>query len=141
MKKVTHIILSLAAFAGAIHKAPAAIVLASLSLLLVACGGKTQAEKNREEAERHGATLLDEARRALRAEDYEMARNKVITLRREQPLALDARRKAILLLDSIELRAATDSVRFLEGEEWERVNMKMQFYQRKLGEDIKAYGE
>lgn len=111
------------------------------SLIFSSCGGKTQAEKNREEAEREGASYLTEARKYLSAEDYVKARQRVEALRAEQPLALDSRRQAILLLDSIELLSSSDSVRFAEGEEWERLNLKLQFYQRKLKEDIKAYGE
>lgn len=110
-------------------------------LLLTACSGMTQAEKNRQEAEIQGAALLEDARKALRAENYSKARQHVMCLRHDVPLALDARRRAILVLDSIELAASRDSVRFAEGEEWERLTMKVQFYERKLQEDIKHYGE
>lgn len=116
-----------------------------LSLLLLtllwSCSGKTKAEANQEEAEVRGAQLLDQARKALRAEDYEQARRLVMSLRTECPLALEARRRAILTLDSIELASSTDSVRYAEGEEWERLSMKQQFYQRKLREDIHSYGD
>ncbi len=121
------------------------ITLCLFSLLMlpmcVACTGPTQAERNRADAEQKGAVLLDEARQALRAKQYDKARRTVMQLRSEAPLALDARRRAILLLDSIELAASRDSVRFVHGEEWERLTLKMQFYERKLQEDIKAYGE
>lgn len=109
--------------------------------LLASCSGKTQAERNREDAEQEGARLLSKARECLKANDYESARQNIIKLRRDIPLALDARRQGILLLDSIELAAARDSVRFLEGESWERLNLKVQFYERKLKEDLKGYGD
>lgn len=108
---------------------------------VAACSGTTQAERNRQEAEREGGELLQQARRALRANDYSRARGFVETLRHDYPLAFDARRRGIVLLDSIELAGARDSIRFAEGEEWERLNMKVRFYERKLAEDIKAYGE
>lgn len=109
--------------------------------LLVSCSGTTQAERNRQKAEQEGAELLDRAREALQANDYDRARDCIMSLRHDLPLALDARRRGILLLDSIELAAASDSVRFVEGKCWERLNIKVQFYQRKLQEDIKSYGE
>lgn len=140
MKKLAFPLLSLVALHYVLRHAPLATLLLVLPLL-VACGGKTQAEQNREVAEREGALLLGKARQALRADDYEQARRFVMALRSDQPLALDARRQAILLLDSIELRAAKDSIHFLEGEDWERINMKVQFYERKLREDVKHYGE
>ncbi len=117
------------------------ISLLFLPLLLAGCSNATQAERNRQEAEQDGATLLARARRSLKAGDYDKARRSIVRLRTDVPLALDARRRGILLLDSIELAAATDSVRFAEGESWERLNLKVQFYQRKLTEDIRAYGE
>jgi len=108
---------------------------------LASCSGMTQAERNRQKAEAQGSSLLEDARKALRAEDYSSARRHIMSLRHDIPLALDARRRAILVLDSIELAASRDSVQFAEGEEWERLSMKVQFYERKLKEDIKHYGE
>ena len=112
-----------------------------LSLLVMGCTGISQAERNRQEAEEEGAELLDLARQALDEGNYDKARRCINNLRKDVPLALDARRRGILLLDSIELAAASDSVRFLDGESWERLNLKVQFYTRKLKEDIKSYGE
>lgn len=112
-----------------------------LSLLVTGCTGISQAERNRQEAEEEGAELLDRARKALDEGNYDKARRCISNLRKDVPLALDARRRGILLLDSIELAAASDSVRFLDGESWERLNLKVQFYTRKLKEDIKSYGE
>ena len=112
-----------------------------LPLLVMGCTGISQAERNRQEAEEEGAELLDLARKALDEGNYDKARRCINNLRKDVPLALDARRRGILLLDSIELAAASDSVRFLDGESWERLNLKVQFYTRKLKEDIKSYGE
>lgn len=107
-------------------------------ITLAACTSKTEAQ--RQQAERDGAAILDEARLSFRQSRYDEARQHIRRLRSDVPLALDARRQAIILLDSIELRAATDSVQYAEGEQWERLDMKQKFYQRKLSEDIKAYG-
>ena len=112
-----------------------------LPLLAAGCSDVTQAERNRQEAEREGAALLERARKALKGGNYEKARQYIVDIRSDYPLALDARRRGILLLDSIELAAAQDSVGFVKGECWERLNIKAQFYQRKLQEDTKSYGE
>jgi hypothetical protein len=58
-------------------------------------------------------------------------------MRRRYPTALQARAQGILLLDSIEMLAARDSMGSATGEEWKRLSVKAQFFERKLQEDIK----
>lgn len=98
-------------------------------LFLAACSAPTPDEK--------GAAMLKEARYAYHHHLYDEARDTILSLRRNYPTAIEARRQAILLLDSIEIAAAADSLRILTGEEWERMDVKKQFFERKLQEDIK----
>lgn len=81
--------------------------------------------------------MLQEARMALKHHQYSEAKDSILSLRRKHPYALQARRQGILLLDSIEMMAAADSLTKAEGEEWERLSMKKKFFERKLQEDLK----
>ncbi|MGN0233696.1 MAG: hypothetical protein ACI4B5_04635 [Bacteroidaceae bacterium] len=81
--------------------------------------------------------MLQEARIALKHHQYSEAKDSILSLRKKHPHALQARRQGILLLDSIEMMAAADSLTKAEGEEWERLNMKKKFFERKLQEDLK----
>lgn len=87
--------------------------------------------------DRAAFSMLGDARFALRYQHYSEARDSIFSLRRRYPTAIEARRQAILLLDSIELMAARDSLQHAEGPEWERLHVKAQFYERKLQEDQK----
>lgn len=87
--------------------------------------------------EERAAGMLRDARYALHHHLYNEARDTIYSLRRNCPTAIEARRQAILLLDSIEMNAAADSLRIATGPEWERLNVKKQFYERKLQEDLK----
>lgn len=84
--------------------------------------------------------MLVMARMALRHGHYAEARDTILSLRHRFPTALNARRQGILLLDSIELQAATDSLQHVQGEEWKRLHIKQQFFERKLQEDKKKDG-
>ncbi|MBP3712107.1 MAG: hypothetical protein IJ537_05885 [Bacteroidaceae bacterium] len=99
------------------------------AFLLLACSEKTPEER--------AAIMLNEARYALHHHLYSEARDTILSLRRNCPTAIEARRQAILLLDSIEMNAAADSLKLVTGEEWERLNVKRQFFERKLQEDIR----
>jgi len=85
--------------------------------------------------EKMAARMLNDARFALRHNHYDEARDTILSLRRNHPTALEARRQAILLLDSIEMAAAQDSLKQAEGPEWERLSMKVKFFERKILED------
>ena len=100
------------------------------AVLLAACS-----EQNPDE---RAAAMLREARYALHHHLYDEARDTIFSLRRNCPTAIEARRQAILLLDSIEMNAAADSMKLVTGEEWKRLNVKKQFFERKLQEDLKA---
>ena len=98
-------------------------------VLLAACSQETPEER--------AAAMLREARYALHHHLYDEARDPIVSLRRNCPTAIEARKQAILLLDSIEMNAAADSLKLVTGEEWKRLNVKKQFYERKLQEDLK----
>ncbi len=76
-------------------------------------------EENEEQA---GMKMLEKARNQLGKSDTEAARNTIMDLRKQYPLAIEARKQAILTLDSIELAAAK-----LEND-----TLKVQFYQQKI---------
>ena len=100
-----------------------------MAAMLVACSQETPDER--------ASNMLKEARYALHHHLYDEARDTIFSLRRNCPTAIEARRQAILLLDSIEMNAAADSLRLVTGEEWKRLNVKKQFFERKLQEDLK----
>jgi len=104
-----------------------------LPLFLCACGGNDVNEK--------AARMLTDARTALRYKHYDEARDSILALRQKYPTAIEARKQAILLLDSIEMVAAVDSLQYVQGEEWERLHIKQQFFERKLLEDKKKDAE
>ena len=104
---------------------------AALTLLLVmlsACASNEEHEAQQ---------MLQQARSALRHRLYSEARDRILSLRKKHPTAINARKQGILLLDSIELQAAADSLTKAEGNEWERLDVKRKFYERKLQEDQK----
>ena len=104
---------------------------AALTLLLVMLSACASNE------EREAQQLLQQARSALRPRLYSEARDSTLSLRKKHPTAINARKQGILLLDSIELQAAADSLTKAEGNEWERLDVKRKFYERKLQEDQK----
>ena len=63
-----------------------------------------------EVAEMSANKMLDEARALLEQKCYTAARDTILSLRQQHPTALNARRAAILTLDSIELLQTRDSV-------------------------------
>ena len=104
---------------------------AALTLLLVMLSACASNE------EREAQQMLQQARSALRHRLYSEARDSILSLRKKHPTAINARKQGILLLDSIELQAAADSLTKAEGNEWERLDVKRKFYERKLREDQK----
>lgn len=125
---------------------------------LLACGGNSP----RDIDEREGAKTLAAARKACMDRQFDAARDSIMSLRQNHPLAMEARRQGILLLDSIELFAANDSLvalnnlaqeqymkclddpeapLFLDSatyvDEHERLTVKIEFFERKLQEDMK----
>ena len=102
--------------------------------LLLTIAILTACSSREEEA---AARMLQEARLALKYHHYSEARDSILSLRKKHPYAIQTRRQGILLLDSIEMMAAADSLTKAQGEDWERLNMKKKFFERKLQEDIK----
>lgn len=99
------------------------------ALLAAACAG--------DNAEEQGARMLRQSREALARKSYSEARDTIMALRRRYPTAIEARRQAILLLDSVEMEAALDSLSRADSADWERLDVKAKFYTRKLQEDQK----
>lgn len=104
---------------------------AALTLLLVMLSACASNE------EREAQQMLQQARSALHHRLYSEARDSILSLRKKHPTAINARKQGILLLDSIELQAAADSLTKAEGNEWEKLDVKRKFYERKLQEDQK----
>lgn len=120
--------------------------------LLTACG--EQKPSNQSEArirmEASAQQMLGEARKALSRGDIEAARAAVLRMRHECSLALSAREAGILLMDSIDLQAASqalqEQVATAQGNAdslnarsaiIEDLNQKVRFYRRKLDHDRK----
>ncbi|MBQ0021185.1 MAG: hypothetical protein KBT39_11785 [Bacteroidales bacterium] len=100
----------------------------------------------------NGQRVLAQARSLCQSGRLDEARDSIMSLRTNYPYAIDARRQAILLLDSVELFAATDSLATLEqthsqqsvpnyGAEHERLDMKVQFFMHKLQNDQQKRNE
>lgn len=81
--------------------------------------------------------MLEKSRQHLQDGRYNAARDSILSMRRQYPTALQSRAQGILLLDSIEMLAAKDSMGSATGEEWKRLSVKAQFFERKLQEDKK----
>ena len=114
-------------------------------LLLVGCKDARQEARDTQAAQ--GSVLLSEARTLCQAGRYDAARDTIQSLRLTCPLAIEARKQAILLMDSVEMLAAQDSLATLPermdtalagyAAEYERLSLKAQFFQRKLEHDKK----
>lgn len=98
------------------------------ALMCAACSG--------ESVEQQAQRILAQSRAELQAGNYAAARDSIQSIRKNYPTALQTRAAAILLLDSIEMQAAADSAQYAEGEEFERLDMKARFFERKLQEDL-----
>ena len=83
------------------------------------------------------SAMLKKSRQHLQDGRYDAARDSIFSMRRQYPTALQSRAQGILLLDSIEMLAAQDSMGSATGEEWKRLSVKAQFFERKLQEDKK----
>ena len=112
-------------------KKPILSILALL-LMLCACG---------DDANQKAFSMLSEARYLFHHGHYADAKDSIMALRQNYPTAIEVRKQAILLLDSIEMAAAADSLQYVQGEEWERLHIKQQFFERKLLEDKKKENE
>ncbi len=107
----------------------------SILATVVAMASCTQASPEAE-----ADKLLLKSRQHLTDGRYDAARDSILSLRRQYPTAIQTRAKALLLLDSVEMTAARDSLGSATGEEWKRLDMKAKFYERKLQEDKNKLG-
>lgn len=87
--------------------------------------------------ETEASAMLKKSRLHLQDGRYDAARDSILSMREKYPTALKSRAQGILLLDSIEMLAARDSMGSATGEEWKRLSIKAQFFERKLQEDMK----
>ncbi len=90
-------------------------------VLLTLASTGCQKEKTPSEDEL-GMQMLNEARQLLRDGKVDAARDTVLMMRKRHPLAVEARRQAIVTMDSIELQGAIN-----EGD-----SLKTMFYTKKI---------
>lgn len=102
----------------------------SLSVTFASCDG-------RQDDNAPAFAMIQQSRRHLAAGDYSSARNAILKMRRQYPAAIRARAVGVLLLDSIELAAARDSLDTASDADRERLSLKCRFFERKLQEDLK----
>ncbi len=81
--------------------------------------------------------IVRQSRVHLAAGEYDAARDSVLVMRKKFPAAVMARYAGLLLLDSIELAAAQDSLDAAPAHDRERLELKCRFFRRKLQEDLK----
>lgn len=99
-----------------------------LTPLMVACSGPSEDEI--------GAAMVSRARELMHQRQYDAARDTILSLRQNHPTAIEARREAILLLDSVELLSAVDSLAAGPAfEDSARLALKCEFYTRKIDFD------
>lgn len=104
-------------------------ILPLIALICVSCASSPTTP------EAAASAMLEKSRLHLQDGRYDAARDSILSMREKYPTALDCRAQGILLLDSIELLAAQDSMGSATGEEWKRLSVKAQFFERKLQED------
>ena len=124
---------------------------AAFSALLLASAAGC---KDKNDVEAAGQTCLSDARVALSINDFTKAKNCIDRLRKEYPLALNAREEGILLLDSIDLAEAriqleeskrqagranlSNIERDTLGINLDRAQQKVKFFLKKLEHDKAA---
>ena len=101
-----------------------------LSCLLHSCSDRNKSE------EEVGIDMLGIARQDLADGRYAEARDTILSLRTNHPMAIEARRGAILLMDSVELLSAQDSLSKGLGDS-EDMQLRVKFYQHKIEFDRK----
>ncbi|MGM9687837.1 MAG: hypothetical protein ACI3YD_02190 [Alloprevotella sp.] len=126
-------------------------------IALIACHNKSNGQSDsldncseaRARMEQEAVGRLQTARRQLAAHQYAAARQTVNKMRKDCYLALNAREKAILLMDSIDWMAAQDELANIDSlmrcqpdsvgqADFDEACRKVQFYERKLQHDRKT---
>lgn len=112
-----------------------------LLTLMMSCQSKhPNASKVRIEDEAAAIKYLDKASEYISAEKFDLAQAQIDSLRKKHAFAIDARRKSILVCDSLEILRAKAMLRDAdelslseaEREDWKRREM---FYEKKLAHD------
>lgn len=67
------------------------------------------------DAESEAGRMLGTARHLMKAQDYKAARDTVESMRKRFPTAFDARTEGIIVMDSIELLEAQDSLAIIDS--------------------------
>lgn len=93
--------------------------MALFCLLAAACSSEKK-DPNRE-----AAPMLESARVLMNGKNYQAAKDSVLSLRKKYPTAFEARRQGILVMDSIELLQARDSLALLDSI-FQRENRKLE---------------
>ena len=106
------------------------LVTISVSVAFVACEG-------RQDYNAPAFAMISHSRHHLAAGEYQAARDTILAMRSRYPAAIQARAAGLLLLDSIELAAARDSLETATEPDRERLSLKCRFFERKLQEDLK----
>ena len=124
------------------------------AVLLVACNSSApQQSEARQKDEAKAKDVLLNARTAFQQKHYDDARKQLRSLRRNCPLALNARESGILLMDSIEISATSDRIREIDSlvqietqqkgkvsaptqAQFEELCQQAKFYHRKLQHDL-----
>jgi len=91
-----------------ISKLPNILLLTAIFVLLSAC------KETLENQEAQANAMLMQARMLMASKDFNAARDTIYSLRKRHPKALEARRAAIVTLDSIELMCTRDSLLLFE---------------------------
>ena len=99
--------------------------------------------------EAQGQILLNKARKQIKAGQLKEAKLSVAQIREQHMLAINARKEGILLMDSIELQTARQTLSYVDrviqaGEKsdsllgvFDRLCEQVKFYERKLDHDTK----
>ena len=123
--------------------------LACIVLALLGFGRCNDPHPDWSEDEAQGQVLLKKARNQIKAGQLKEAKLSVAQIREQHMLAINARKEGILLMDSIELQSARETLAYVDrviqaGEKsdsllgvFDRLCEQVKFYERKLDHDSK----
>lgn len=119
------------------------LILKVVVLILIAVVAACESPRDKELREEilAGEALIEEARKAYRAGEFEVSIELIDSVRKVYPRAMNAREEGILLKDSVELAKAELDLKSLEtngctdAELWEETKRRLQFFVRKLQYD------
>lgn len=119
------------------------LILRVVVLILIAVVAACESPRDKELREEilAGEALIEEARKAYRAGEFEVSIELIDSVRKVYPRAMNAREEGILLKDSVELAKVELDLKSLEAngcmdaELWEETKRRLQFFVRKLQYD------